>query len=265
MKLSIITINYNNLDGLKKTVQSVIKQSYKDYEWIVIDGGSTDGSKEYLDEKKEYFSYYVSERDSGIYNAMNKGTLKARGEFCQYLNSGDYFVDDTVLEKVFSTNNFDCDVYYGDVDFIKKNVVIEHRTYPDKMSLTFLFRSPLGHQASFIRTSAAKSIMYNEKYTISGDRYFFLALYGRGYSFCHLKFPIVFFDAEGIGSSLSTIEKRRVQLRDIKNELFSEQVVKDIENLIECEDNYKFVCRVKPLYFVYKFFRFIQKIKYKIH
>lgn len=265
MKLSIITINYNNLDGLKKTVQSVIKQSYKDYEWIVIDGGSTDGSKEFLDENKEYFSYYVSEKDSGIYNAMNKGTLKARGEFCQYLNSGDYFIDGTILEKVFSKSNLESDVYYGDVNFIKNDVVIEHRTYPDKMSLTFLFRSPLGHQASFIRTSAAKTVMYNEKYTISGDRYFFLALYCRGYSFFHLKLPIVFFDAEGIGSSLSTIEKRRAQLRDIKNELLSEQVVKDIENLIEYEDNYKFVCRIKPLYFVYKFFRFIQKLRYKIH
>lgn len=75
IKLSIITINYNNVFGLKKTIESVKSQTFQDYEWIVIDGGSTDGSKELIEENKQYFSYWVSEPDKGIYDAMNKGTV----------------------------------------------------------------------------------------------------------------------------------------------------------------------------------------------
>lgn len=81
MKLSIITINYNNLQGLRNTFQSVISQTWQEFEWIVIDGGSTDGGKELLEEHQEKFSYWVSEPDKGIYNAMNKGISHANGEY----------------------------------------------------------------------------------------------------------------------------------------------------------------------------------------
>ena len=80
MKLSIITINYNNKAGLQKTIDSVICQTWKDYEWIIIDGGSTDGSKELIEQYQQYFAYWCSEPDKGVYNAMNKGITKAKGE-----------------------------------------------------------------------------------------------------------------------------------------------------------------------------------------
>ena len=157
IKLSIITINYNNLSGLKKTIESVKSQTFQDYEWIVIDGGSTDGSKELIEENKEYFSYWVSEPDKGIYDAMNKGTILAQGEYCQFLNSGDYLIAPDTLAKIFN-RPLQADVNYGDVWFIKDNKVIEKRTYPDKITLSFLFKSPLGHQATFVKTEAAKKI-----------------------------------------------------------------------------------------------------------
>ena len=93
MKLSIITINYNNCSGLEKTIQSVIKQSFTDYEWIVVDGGSTDGSKELLEKYQNHFAFWVSEPDNGIYHAMNKEMQKATGDFCLYINSDDYLID----------------------------------------------------------------------------------------------------------------------------------------------------------------------------
>ena len=81
MKLSVITINYNNRDGLKKTIESVVNQTYKDFEYIIIDGGSTDGSVEVLKEYSDKIDYWVSEPDKGIYNAMNKGIDIAKGEY----------------------------------------------------------------------------------------------------------------------------------------------------------------------------------------
>ena len=78
MKLSIITINYNNKAGLQKTIDSVVAQTWRDFEWIIIDGGSTDGSKELIEQYQQHFAYWCSEPDKGVYNAMNKGIDKAK-------------------------------------------------------------------------------------------------------------------------------------------------------------------------------------------
>ena len=101
MKISIITINYNNAVGLEKTLQSVFNQTCADYEYIVIDGGSADDSKNIIVDKRDKFSYWCSEKDSGIYNAMNKGIRKAAGEYLLFLNSGDCFHDTTVLADMY--------------------------------------------------------------------------------------------------------------------------------------------------------------------
>ena len=100
MKLSIITINYNNLAGLQKTMESVFSQTCKDFEYIVIDGASTDGSAEYIRAHADQLTYWVSEKDTGIYNAMNKGVRAAKGEYLLMLNSGDFLVDDRVIERI---------------------------------------------------------------------------------------------------------------------------------------------------------------------
>ena len=105
MKLSIITINFNNHDGLQKTINSVIAQTWKDFEWIIIDGGSTDGSKNLIEQYDKYITYWISESDKGIYNAMNKGIKIARGDYLQFLNSGDYFYNEKVIEKFCNRNN----------------------------------------------------------------------------------------------------------------------------------------------------------------
>ena len=88
MKYSIITVNYNNKEGLRNTIESVIHQTYRDFEFIVIDGGSTDGSAEVLKEYDSQITYWVSEKDKGIYNAMNKGIAKATGDYLNFMNSG---------------------------------------------------------------------------------------------------------------------------------------------------------------------------------
>ncbi len=103
-KVSVITINYNNAQGLQKTIDSVISQTFKDYEFIIIDGGSTDESVDIIRKNSGKISYWVSEKDGGIYNAQNKGAKKASGEYCLFLNSGDFLMDSQTLEKVFKNN-----------------------------------------------------------------------------------------------------------------------------------------------------------------
>ena len=98
MKLSIITINYNNKEGLLKTILSVVNQNHHDYEYIIIDGGSNDGSVDIYKDYADKNDYWVSEKDKGIYNAMNKGIDVAKGEYCIFMNSGDTFYDSNTLQ-----------------------------------------------------------------------------------------------------------------------------------------------------------------------
>lgn len=100
MKFSIITINYNNAEGLRKTMASLFNQTYADYEFIVIDGGSNDGSVNFIQEREDRISFWCSEPDKGIYNAMNKGVFHARGEYLIFMNSGDIFHNQDALSKV---------------------------------------------------------------------------------------------------------------------------------------------------------------------
>jgi|GEM_PF-1136103 len=119
-KLSIITVNLNNKDGLVNTAESVIAQTWTDYEWIIIDGGSTDGSveviKKYAD-KTDKLVYWCSEKDGGIYQGMNKGIEKASGEYCWFLNSGDYAYKNTTLAEIFA-NEFNEDIVYGNLEIL---------------------------------------------------------------------------------------------------------------------------------------------------
>ena len=121
-KISIITINYNNLEGLKRTMESVVNQTWREFEYIVIDGGSTDRSAAYIASQSENIDYWVSEPDNGIYNAMNKGIAKATGEYLLFLNSGDSFYDANVLQNVSNFFNNDLSIIYGNSVYFKDDL-----------------------------------------------------------------------------------------------------------------------------------------------
>src|SRR5690348_5936351 len=112
-RLSLITINLNDLQGLRKTLDSIFTQTFTDYEYIIIDGGSTDGSLEEIKKSQDKLVYWTSEKDEGIYNAMNKGIVKAKGEYTLFMNSGDYLYSEDTLNKVFENANNE-DLIYGD-------------------------------------------------------------------------------------------------------------------------------------------------------
>lgn len=171
---SIITVCYNNREGLRQTAESVRIQTFKDYEFIVIDGGSTDGSAELLDEYSSIISYGISEKDNGIYNAMNKGVAYATGKYCLFLNSGDWFTDKDVLQRIFSQRH-DEDILYGDIIRTlgrKKKIV----RYPNHLTFEhFYSRSAvIHHQAAFIKRALFEKFgLYREDLYLNADWQFF--------------------------------------------------------------------------------------------
>ena len=211
MKLSIITINFNNKEGLLKTVESVVCQTFSDYEYIIIDGGSTDGSVDVIKQYEDKVDYWISEPDSGIYNAMNKGIRQAKGEYCLFLNSGDWLLYKEGLEYVFKEMFVDKDIVYYDVMTDQG----EYR-YPDKLTLlSFFISAPIGHQSSFIKTSLFSTIgLYNENWKIVSDWEFFLkAIINHKCSYKHYPYLLSQFNWEGVSTTnaaLSFDESRTV-------------------------------------------------------
>ena len=231
MKLSIITVNLNNRDGLQKTIDSVVSQTFKVFEWIVIDGGSTDGSKELIEQYADHFAYWISEPDKGIYNAMNKGIKVARGEYLQFLNSGDWLLDDTALERCFR-HEFDADIVYGNL-FFYEGEELKLNQYPDNVSLRFFYKYSIGHNASFIRRELLQNYYYDENLKIVSDWKFFLASALSDKKFEKIEEIISCFDTSGISSTngeLVDLERSKVL-----KELIPESLVKDFELMDEME------------------------------
>jgi glycosyltransferase involved in cell wall biosynthesis len=208
-KLSIITINYNNLDGLKRTVESVVNQTWQEFEYIIIDGGSTDGSAEYIESQSSHFDYWVSEPDNGIYNAMNKGIAKATGDYLVFMNSGDSYLSPNTLQLCQTVfDNFTADVYYGQIKFDNKNVE-NTVVYPSKLSLPFMKNKAINHQACFFSRKLLVNIGgYDEQYKLAADYHYYLKVYIAGKIFHPILFPIVKYDTLGI-STLQMDEYRK--------------------------------------------------------
>lgn len=201
-KITVITINYNDKLGLEKTIKSVTNQTLQDFEFIIIDGGSTDGSAELIVQNSANISYWISEKDKGVYNAMNKGIKNATGDFVIFMNSGDCFCSNTILEEVTPDLVVDFDVYYGDCYKVNSNYK-RLKTYPEKLNFSFFYSASLNHQSTFIRRSLFDTYFYyNENYKIASDWEFFI------YVICyanvpvkHLKRVIALYDFTGISSN----------------------------------------------------------------
>lgn len=293
MKLSIITINYNNAEGLRKTLASVASQTFRDFEHIIVDGGSTDGSveviREYADNETIRLQGYkatrqekngkaddtlpnrpiasspnrheicwISERDKGIYNAMNKGIeialgrrvvnafnrselvedknkgiKMANGEYLLFLNSGDYLVDVDTLKNVFEDAN-DVDIIYGDrinvyEDGSQKNV----NYFPDKITGSFMYHSMISHQASFIKSDLfVKYGLYREDLKYASDWEFFLKtflLYNCTYQ--HIHQYVVYFDCLGI----SSIAENNKEMWEERERVFAETLPAFAEDYIHMD------------------------------
>ena len=170
--LSIITVNLDDSLGLSRTIESVKSQDFQDFEFIIIDGGSKDGSLEVIKENETLIDYWVSEEDAGIYNAMNKGIKKATGKYVLFLNSGDYLLSKDVLSIDF--NSITQDIVYGHLTHNKNNI-LNTSAYKDNIDLGFFFESTLPHGSTFIKRELFLNYgLYKTDYIIVSDWIFFL-------------------------------------------------------------------------------------------
>lgn len=230
MKLSIITINLNNKVGLQKTIDSIVSQTFTDYEWIVIDGGSTDGSKELIEQYADHIAYWVSEPDKGIYNAMNKGIREAKGEYCFFLNSGDYLIDRSILQQAFDFQ-FDEDIVWGYPNF-KRGDYYERGTRQREITLRVFLTGSIYHSGNvFIRKKLFEDNqygMYDESLKIVSDWKWFLQAMGLGVATGrYIDLMISVLDCTGI--SMTQIEKVNIERDKVLQELVPERILRDYE------------------------------------
>lgn len=206
MLLSIVTINYNNAEGLNLTLDSVATQTWQDFEHIVVDGNSSDKSLEVIKSFNYNSLSYISESDSGIYNAMNKGIKMARGKYILFLNSGDSLENNNVLLKVNKYFNEDYSIISGNIIF-DEDGGRRLREHPEKITFSYLIGNAISHPSTFIKSSLFNKYgNYDENFKIVSDWAFFvkvLGIHNEGYK----KIPetISVFDTKGISSSVENL------------------------------------------------------------
>lgn len=220
MKLSIITVNYNDAIGLERTIRSVISQTFSDYEFIIIDGGSTDNSVDVIKKYEEHIDYWVSEHDGGIYSGMNKGLRQAKGEYLNFMNGGDCYYSPKVLEQIFSLS-IETDIITG------THVGSPHPNVgKDGVTLYSLYSGAVDHQASFIKRELALRHPYDEKYKIVSDWKFFIeALIIDNCTFFYTDTIVVDVDMNGISNT--NIELNNRERESVLYELFPKRVLAD--------------------------------------
>ncbi len=224
MKLSIITVNFNDAQGLERTINSVIAQTFHDYEFIIIDGGSTDGSVDIIKKYESHVNFWVSEPDGGIYQGMNKGLRQAKGEYVNFMNGGDSYHSPDVLEVIFSINT--------NADIITGSHAGSPHPNVGKGGVTMysLYTGAVDHQASFIRRELALRHPYDEKYRIVSDWKFFIeALIFDNCSFYYTDVIVVDVDANGVSNTNKQLDRQ--ERESVLKELFPERVLKDYQFL----------------------------------
>lgn len=255
MRYSVITINYNNCKGLHQTIDSVLGQTFQDFEYIIIDGGSTDGSVEILKEYGDKIHFWVSESDNGIYNAMNKGVAQAHGEYCIFMNSGDCFYNCQVLSRIYH--------YYSNEDIIVGKVAIDNSdsiiSPPPKGEFTMyhLYSGSIPHQGSFIRTELLRKYPYDEELKIASDWKFFVqTLILDNSSIRYVDVFVARYDTGGIGLSHPELMKREKD--EYLKEILPHRVIRDYELMKDSE------CLTQSLTpFLRKYYR-IDKLMYRL-
>lgn len=227
MKYSIITINLNNRDGLRKTIESIIRQTCSEYEYLIIDGGSTDGSVELIKEYENKIDYWVSEPDKGIYHAMNKGILQAQGEYLNFMNSGDCFHSATVLSEVLEKSNGEAIIMgrYADIE-----TALIHQVNAISVTLLTLLKEPFNHQATFYHRTLFNKRLYDENLRIQADWKFNMqAIIMDNCSVKLIDTIVTDYDFNGISARNRQLVQRERKM--VLQELYPERILLDYERM----------------------------------
>jgi glycosyltransferase involved in cell wall biosynthesis len=276
MLLTIITINYNNAAGLQKTVESVANQTSHDFEYIIVDGASTDGSVEYLESinyKLQTINYkLISEPDNGIYHAMNKGIRMAKGDYIHFLNSGDWLVDEQVVAKMLEeVKNFkfrvSSSVFEGALDILVGNVISvrldgkrRYKQNSKEVSLYTFYRGTIEHTSAYIRRALFdKYGLYDESLRIVSDWKWYLQV--AGLRKANVRFTdtyVTCFDTTGISST--NLELDKAERRRVLEELITAPILTDYDKYAFDIDQMQ---RIKKHPLVYKAVWLVERLFFK--
>ena len=226
-KFSIVTVCRNEEAAIRDTCESIVSQHYQNFEWIVIDGASSDGTLEILSEYRNEIQHLVSEPDNGIYNAMNKGAISAMGEYLIFMNGGDRFADSDAL--LFAAQSPRAQMLYGDVYLGSQTRNIE--TYPDVVDSGYMLRNMIPHQATFYERATFEAVGgYDESFKIAADYDLYIRLFEDArVSHYHIPYPIAVFDLEGISNN-----RKFRQLRKRENHRIRKQYFKTYRYSLKC-------------------------------
>ena len=250
--LSIITVTYNNRTGLEKTIVSVVNQSWRDFEFIIVDGGSTDGSSELIEQYKSSISKVISEKDKGIYDAQNKGIASSKGQYLLFLNAGDTFHNATV---VFNFVNFignqENRVVYGNSKLLMKEAVSQVQEPPAQLDKLFFFKYTLNHQACFIARSLFDELgNYNIAYKICADFDFLLKVFClKPDSYLYFNMVICDYDYSGLSSLNENYDRVLSEKHSILKKNLSSQEYRQLKKvaLTDVPLKYRVLARIYKL------------------
>ncbi len=187
--ITIVTVVFNSVEGIEKTIQSIIKQDYKNIEYIIIDGGSTDGTIDIIKKYEYAIDYWISEKDHGIYDAMNKGINLAKGKWINFMNAEDTFASPNVLSNIFQKHTFDDKtLIYG--DSIDNYGDFEKYFKASNCQKKLWQGMQFSHQSTFSPTSYHKKFLFDTNYTIASDFHFIYNAYINGITFKYIPIPI---------------------------------------------------------------------------
>ena len=211
--VSIITVTLNSEKTIRDTIESVVNQTYKNIEYIIIDGCSSDKTLEIVNEYKGFISKIISEPDSGIYDAMNKGVALSKGEIIGIINSDDYYLPDSIQKVVeYSIQNPKIDVFHGN---ITKMDFLNGTEYVSKPCLNFeelKYKNIIRHPATFVRKETYERFgLFSKKYRIAGDRELMLRIYTHGGAFYYIDdiFAVMYTGGVSSANKLLTLKEDR--------------------------------------------------------
>ena len=270
MRLSIVTINRNNAAGLEKTLLSVTNQTFKEFEYIVVDGASTDDSVEVIKKFEPKFAHlkWVSEPDAGIYNAMNKGLCMATGDYIQILNSGDCLAADNVTERMLKAlvTDDETSILYGNMVkcFPDGHRLIDKCFAGQEITMLGMYTGTLNHDPAYIRRDLfGKYGYYDESLKIVSDwKWYLQAIVFGGEKPKYVDLDVTLFDMTGIsengGQNRDLIYREK---RAVFEQMINPRILHDYDNY--ANDIY-FMRRVKRHRIAYKLVWFIERVLFKI-
>jgi Glycosyltransferases involved in cell wall biogenesis len=283
MRLTIITINYNNAAGLQKTMESVLVQTSHDFEYIVVDGASTDASCQVISQKLTVNGNqlsvnsdkllemgegkvngisvrWISEPDNGIYHAMNKGIGMAKGEYLHFLNSGDWLVDATVVENMLATLHTHCDILVGNVIQVRSDGKKRLCTNSQPMSLLTFYNGTIQHTSAYIRADLyVKYGLYDETLKIVSDWKWYLQVVGLSGTLVQFTdIQVSCFDMSGISSTNLQLDK--AERRQVLEELLPAPVLADYDSYHLAIEQYT---RLRRYPAIYNFFYVVERVLFK--